>query len=144
MLSSKPVSLETKMCDKMIAITSYFKNESHSLKKESSDKAKDISQNSNNSKATSGPPYNHELYQNLNTSLKNRTLLLESEKRSLKDDVAHKQRFVEIFLNFNESNILSQNGINSSSIIQKKTNTASKNIALMKERTSREAKTYRL
>ena len=125
MLSSKLVSLETKMCDKMMAITSYFKNESHSLKKESSGKTKDVSHNSNNSKTTNAPQYNNELVQNLNTSLKNRISLLESEKRSLKDNVAIKQSFLETLLNFNESNVLSHNIITSSSIIQKKTNIGS-------------------
>ena len=33
MLSSKPTALETKMCGKMMVITSYFKDELHSLKK---------------------------------------------------------------------------------------------------------------
>ena len=33
MLSSKPTALETKMCDKMVVITSYFKDELQSLKK---------------------------------------------------------------------------------------------------------------
>ena len=33
MLSSKPTALETKMCGKMVVITSYFKDELQSLKK---------------------------------------------------------------------------------------------------------------
>lgn len=61
---------------------------------------------------------------------KNETLLLESEKRSIKDDVANKQMFIENLLNFNQSNILSHNNIPSSSIIQKKTKTGSNNTVL--------------
>ena len=38
---------------------------------------------------------------------KNGILLLESENRSLKDDPANKQRFIENLLNLDESNILS-------------------------------------
>ena len=61
MLRFKLVSLEIKMCDKMMAVISFLKNESPSLKKESSDKAKNASHNSNNSKATNAPQYNNEL-----------------------------------------------------------------------------------
>ena len=61
---------------------------------------------------------------------KNETLLLESEKRSIKDDAANKQMFIENLLNFNQSNILSHNNIPSSSIIQKKTKTGSNNTVL--------------
>ena len=49
----------------MIAITSYFKGELQPFKKESSDKAKDASHNSNNSKATNALQYNNEFDQNL-------------------------------------------------------------------------------
>ena len=49
MLSSKLTSQKTKICDKKMAITSYFKYESHYFKKEFSDKAKDASNNSSNS-----------------------------------------------------------------------------------------------
>ena len=43
MLSSNLVSLETKVWGNMMTITSYFKEELQSLKKESSEKAKDAS-----------------------------------------------------------------------------------------------------
>lgn len=103
-----------------MAITSCFKDGSHLLKKESSDKAKDASHNSNNSKATNAPQDETEFDQNLNTFLKNRISLLESENKLLKDGIVNKQRLFEALLSFNESNILSHYIITSSSIIQKK------------------------
>lgn len=53
MLSFKLVSSE--MCGKTITITSYFKDESQSLKKEYSDKTNDASNNSSSSKSTHAP-----------------------------------------------------------------------------------------
>ena len=44
MLSSKLAFLQTKMCGKMMAITTYFKDELQLLKKESSEKANDLSE----------------------------------------------------------------------------------------------------
>lgn len=103
-----------------MAITSCFIDGSHFLKKESSDKAKDAPHNSNNSKATNAPQVENEFDQNLNTFLKNRISLLESENKLLKDGVASKQRLFEALLSFNEGNILSHYIITSSSIIQEK------------------------
>ena len=60
------------------------------------------------------------------TALKNRILLLESENRQLKDDIANKQKFIQILLNFRESNIQSHFKENIlSSLIQKNPNTGS-------------------
>ena len=54
--------------------------------------------------------------------------MLESENRLLKDDIANKQRFIEILINFNESNIQSRHNKNTlPSIIQKNANTDSNN-----------------
>ena len=63
--------------------------------------------------------------------------MLESEKRSLKDNVANKQKFIENLLNFNGNHILSHNIITSSNIIQKKTNSGSKNTVLEKKSNQR-------
>ena len=49
----------------MIEITSYSKGELQSLKKESSDKTKNASHNSNNSKVTNAPQDNNKFDQNL-------------------------------------------------------------------------------
>lgn len=54
----------------MIAITSYFKGELQPFKKESSDKAKDASHNSNNSKATNAPQNENKFDQILNMQRK--------------------------------------------------------------------------
>ena len=116
-LNFKLAFLETKIWGKKIEITSYFKGELQSLKKESSDKTKNASHNSNNSKVTNAPQDNNKFDQNLQIKKNNGILLLESEKRSLKDDVAKKQRFVKTLLNFNESNILSHSITTSSKII---------------------------
>lgn len=43
------------MCGNTITITSYFKDESQSLKKEYSDKTNDASNNSSSSKSTHAP-----------------------------------------------------------------------------------------
>ena len=60
------------------------------------------------------------------TALKNRILLLESENRQLKDDIANKQRFIQILLNFRENNIQSHFKKNVlSSLIQQNPNTGS-------------------
>ena len=64
-LNAKLVSPETKMCDKMMAITSYFKNEL-----QFSDKAKD-SCNSSNSKSTNPLQDTNDFEQKLIVSLKN-------------------------------------------------------------------------
>ena len=63
--------------------------------KKSSDNAKGVSVNCNNSKSTDEPQVINDFEQNLITSLKNRMLLLESENRLLADDTANKQRFTE-------------------------------------------------
>ena len=58
-------------------------------------------------------------------------MLLESANRLLKDDIANKQKFIEILLNFNENKIQSRDNKNiSSSLIQKNTNTGNNNAAL--------------
>lgn len=65
----------------MIAITSYFKGELQPFKKESSDKAKDASHNSNNSKATNALQNENKFDQILNMQRKKKGILfLESEK----------------------------------------------------------------
>ena len=77
-------------------------------------------------------------------TLRNRILLRESENRLLKDDIANKQRFIEILLNFNESNIQSRHNKNiSSSFIQKNANPVV-TTQYMKRRISRELRMYLL
>ena len=52
----------------------------------------------------------------------------------MKHDVANKQKFVEILLNFNENNIQSRHNKNTlSSLIQKNTNTSNNNTVLEKK-----------
>ena len=103
-----------------------------SLKRESSDKAKDVSNNSSNSKSTNAPQNTDDFEKIL--SLKNRISLLESEKRLLKDDIANKLRFIEIILNFNESNIqIRESKSTLSNLIQKNINTVSNNTVLGKK-----------
>ena len=110
----------------LMAISWYFKDELQSLIKVSSDNAKDVSNNSSNSKSKNAPHSISDFEQI--TSLKNKISLLKSENRLLKDDFANKQRCIEILLNFNESKIQSRhNKTTSPSLIQKNTNTGSSN-----------------
>ena len=108
------------MCGNMMTITSCFKDELQSLKKECSNKAKDTSDNSRNSISTNASQNVNDFQQII--SLKNRILLLESENKLLKDDIANKQNFIEILLNFNGNNIQNRHNKNTwSSLIQKNT-----------------------
>ena len=108
------------MCGNMMTITSCFKYELQSLKKECSNKAKDTSDNSRNSISTNASQNVNDFQQII--SLKNRILLLESENKLLKDDIANKQNFIEILLNFNGNNIQNRHNKNTwSSLIQKNT-----------------------
>ena len=71
-----------------MVITSYFKGELQSLEKCSSNNAKDLQNNSSNSKSRNAP-HNINDFKQIN-SLKNRISLLDFENRLLKDDIANK------------------------------------------------------
>ena len=110
-------------------ITLYIKEELQLLQKRSSEKAKDASNNSSNAKPAPQNILNTIL--SIILFLKNIILLLESANRLLKDDIANKQKFIDILLNFNENKIQSRDNKNiSSSLIQKNTNTGNNNAAL--------------
>ena len=110
-------------------ITLYIKEELQLLKKRSSEKAKEASNNSSNAKPAPQNILNTIL--SIILFLKNIILLLESANRLLKDDIANKQKFIDILLNFNENKIQSRDNKNiSSSLIQKNTNTGNNNAAL--------------
>ena len=94
--SSQLDSLEAKLCDKIMAMKSFFMDELQTIKNESLKSAK-IRNTSNN--------IDHGTVNSLQTKIK----LLENENKLLKDDKKNKQKLIDSVLEHNSNLIQAQN-----------------------------------
>ena len=141
--SSQLDSLEAKLCDKIMAMKSFFMDELQTIKNESLKSAK-IRNTSNN--------IDHGTVNSLQTKIK----LLENENKLLKDDIKNKQKLIDSILEHNSNLIQAQNvfaqnhsvtrKINDKSISHTNTNNALRNDKKMSQTSQRmtDLKNYKL
>ena len=141
--SSQLDSLEAKLCDKIMAMKSFFMDELQTIKNESLKSAK-IRNTSTN--------IDHGTVDSLQTKIK----LLENENKLLKDDIKNKQKLIDSILEHNSNLIQAQNvfaqnhsvtrKINDKSISHTNTNNALRNDKKMSQTSQRmtDLKNYKL
>ena len=107
--SSQLDSLEAKLCDKIMAMKSFFMDELQTIKNESLKSAK-IRNTSTN--------IDHGTVDKLQTKIK----LLENENKQLKDDIKNKQKLIDSILEHNSNLIQAQNAFAQNHSVTRKIN----------------------
>ena len=107
--SSQLDSLEAKLCDKIMAMKSFFMDELQTIKNESLKSAK-IRNTSTN--------IDHGTVDKLQTKIK----LLENENKQLKDDIKNKQKLFDSILEHNSNLIQAQNAFAQNHSVTRKIN----------------------